>query len=138
MLDTTYQQRKEAKEKLFNKITLTDCNRKWISYPIIIIYYQSYQRLSVWYIIYIVIKNVIFIIISFLQIFFTGFEISDVLSINDKDYSITFGLYFSVEWVEPRLNLSQDVWGGPEFTESLVPGNSTCFSTLKYSFNKAS
>ena len=53
----------------------------------------------------------------------TGFEISDVLSINDKDYSITFGLYFSVEWVEPRLNLSQDVWGGPEFTESLVPGN---------------
>lgn len=66
MLDTTYQQRKEAKEKLFNKITLTDCNRKWISYPIIIIYYQSYQRLSVWYIIYIVIKNVIFIIISFL------------------------------------------------------------------------
>jgi len=52
-----------------------------------------------------------------------GFEISDVLSINDKDYSITFGLYFSVEWVEPRLNLSQDVWGGPEFTESLVPVN---------------
>ena len=34
--------------------------------------------------------------------FFSGFEISDVLSINDKDYSITFGLYFSVEWVEPR------------------------------------
>ena len=51
-----------------------------------------------------------------------GFEISDVLSINDKDYSITFGLYFSVEWVEPRLNLSHDVWGGSEYTESLVPG----------------
>ena len=25
----------------------------------------------------------------------SGFEISDVLAINDKDYSITFGLYFS-------------------------------------------
>ena len=60
-----------------------------------------------------------------------GFEISDVLSINDKDYSITFGLYFSVEWVEPRLNLRQDVWGGPEFTESLVPGNYSCFSHQK-------
>jgi len=50
-----------------------------------------------------------------------GFEISDVLSINDKDYSITFGLYFSVEWVEPRLNLSQDVWGSSG--DSLVPVN---------------
>jgi len=39
-----------------------------------------------------------------------GFEISDVLAINDKDYSITFGLYFSVEWLEPRLNLSKDLW----------------------------
>ena len=37
----------------------------------------------------------------------SGFEISDVLAINDKDYSITFGLYFSVEWLEPRLNLSK-------------------------------
>ena len=44
-----------------------------------------------------------------------------MLSINDKDYSITFGLYFSVEWVEPRLNLSQDVWG--QSGDSLVPGN---------------
>lgn len=50
-----------------------------------------------------------------------GFEISDVLSINDKDYSITFGLYFSVEWVEPRLNLSSDVWG--HSGDSLVPVN---------------
>jgi len=50
-----------------------------------------------------------------------GFEISDVLSINDKDYSITFGLYFSVEWVEPRLNLSHDVWG--QSGDSLVPVN---------------
>ena len=54
----------------------------------------------------------------------TGFEISDVLSINDKDYSITFGLYFSVEWLEPRLNLSKDLWSeGNRTTEmELVPG----------------
>ena len=53
----------------------------------------------------------------------SGFEISDVLSINDKDYSITFGLYFSVEWVEPRLNLSQEVWGaGSGVGDTLVPG----------------
>ena len=46
-----------------------------------------------------------------------------MLSINDKDYSITFGLYFSVEWVEPRLNLSQDVWGaGSGVGDTLVPG----------------
>ena len=43
--------------------------------------------------------------------FYLGFEISDVLAINDKDYSITFGLYFIVEWVEPRLNLSNELWG---------------------------
>ena len=54
------------------------------------------------------------------MLYFPGFEISDVLSINDKDYSITFGLYFSVEWVEPRLNLSSDVWG--HSGDSLVPG----------------
>merc|ERR1719266_2527322 len=52
------------------------------------------------------------------------FDISDVLSINDKDFSITFGLYFSVEWVEPRLNLSQDVWGaGSKVGDTLVPVN---------------
>ena len=56
---------------------------------------------------------------------FKGFEISDVLAIDDKDYSITFGLYFSVEWVEPRLNLSQDVWSGQEYTDTLVPGEGT-------------
>jgi len=54
-----------------------------------------------------------------------GFEISDVLAINDKDYSITFGLYFSVEWLEPRLNLSKDLWSeGNRTTEmELVPVN---------------
>ena len=54
-----------------------------------------------------------------------GFEISDVLAINDKDYSITFGLYFSVEWFEPRLNLSREVWGEENIKgeEDLVPGH---------------
>ena len=59
---------------------------------------------------------------------FLGFEISDVLAINDKDYSITFGLYFIVEWVEPRLNLSNELWGeevvGGE--DVLVPGETNC------------
>jgi len=54
-----------------------------------------------------------------------GFEISDVLGINDKDYSITFGLYFSVEWIEPRLNLSSELWGEDNVAreEDLVPVN---------------
>ena len=43
--------------------------------------------------------------IQFPDNFVSGFEISDVLRISDKDYSITFGLYFSVEWLEPRMNL---------------------------------
>ena len=53
-----------------------------------------------------------------------GFEISDVLAINDKDYSITFGLYFSVEWMEPRLNLSKDLWSESNVLSEmeLVPG----------------
>jgi hypothetical protein len=54
------------------------------------------------------------------KIVILGFEISDVLAINDKDYSITFGLYFSVEWVEPRLNLSTELWGKED--DDLVPG----------------
>ena len=33
---------------------------------------------------------------------FSGIEISDVLKIDDKDYSITFSLYFNVQWSEPR------------------------------------
>ena len=56
--------------------------------------------------------------------YFPGFEISDVLAINDKDYSITFGLYFIVEWVEPRLNLSNELWGEDVVgrDDNLVPG----------------
>ena len=54
----------------------------------------------------------------------SGFEISDVLAINDKDYSITFGLYFSVEWLEPRLNLSMELWGEENVAgeDVLLPG----------------
>jgi len=54
-----------------------------------------------------------------------GFEISDVLRISDKDYSITFGLYFSVEWQEPRLNLSSELWGEENVASDreLVPVN---------------
>ena len=62
--------------------------------------------------------NLNFLIVS-------GFEISDVLGINDKDYSITFGLYFSAEWFEPRLNLSTELWGEENVTSQhdLVPGD---------------
>lgn len=61
-----------------------------------------------------------------------GFEISDVLSINDKDYSITFGLYFSVEWMEPRLNLSKELWGEENVAgeDDLVPVNLELIKSL--------
>ena len=47
-----------------------------------------------------------------------------MLAINDKDYTITFALYFSAEWLEPRLNLSKDLWGEHlvEKDDDLVPG----------------
>ena len=55
----------------------------------------------------------------------SGIEISDVLKIDDKDYSITFSLYFNVQWSEPRLNLSTeffDVGNNTGDDELLVPG----------------
>lgn len=54
-----------------------------------------------------------------------GIEISDVLKIDDKDYSITFSLYFNVQWSEPRLNLSQEFFNSENITtdEQLVPVN---------------
>jgi len=33
-------------------------------------------------------------------------HINDVLKINDRDFSITFSLYFNVQWREPRLQLN--------------------------------
>ena len=42
-----------------------------------------------------------------LVFYFQGIEIhiSDVLKINDRDFSITFSLYFNVQWREPRLHI---------------------------------
>ena len=57
---------------------------------------------------------------------FSGLEISDVLKIDDKDYSITFSLYFNVQWSEPRLNLSREFLDTENITaeeDQLVPGN---------------
>ena len=47
-----------------------------------------------------------------------------MLKIDDKDYSITFSLYFNVQWSEPRLNLSQEFFNSENITgdEQLVPG----------------
>ena len=75
----------------------------------------------------------LFIRICLKVITLAGFEISDVLRISDKDYSVTFGLYFSVEWLEPRLNLSRDQWGEGRVAseQELIPGAHT---TTQYSF----
>ena len=53
-----------------------------------------------------------------------------MLGINDKDYSITFGLYFSAEWLEPRLNLSKELWGEERVQgeQELVPGTQAFFN----------
>ena len=59
-------------------------------------------------------------------VIFSGLEISDVLKIDDKDYSITFSLYFNVQWSEPRLNLSREFLDTENITaeeDQLVPGN---------------
>lgn len=62
--------------------------------------------------------------VYFFIYFLSGIEISDVLKIDDKDYSITFSLYFNVQWSEPRLNLSQEFFNSENITgdEQLVPG----------------
>ena len=75
-------------------------------------------------------KFIYYVFIYFFNLNFfiiSGFEISDVLGINDKDYSITFGLYFSAEWLEPRLNLSTELWGEENVASEndLVPGDIT-------------
>ena len=59
------------------------------------------------------------------RLFIAGLEISDVLKIDDKDYSITFSLYFNVQWSEPRLNLSREFMDTENITaeeDQLVPG----------------
>ena len=59
--------------------------------------------------------------------YISGIEISDVLKIDDKDYSITFSLYFNVQWSEPRLNLSTEFFDTENVTgeEQLVPGRTS-------------
>ena len=63
----------------------------------------------------------------------SGIEISDVLKVNDKDYSITFSLYFNVQWSEPRLNLSQEYLRSENITgeDQLLPGESKKKHVLK-------
>ena len=56
-----------------------------------------------------------------------------MLGINDRDFSITFGLYFSAEWLEPRLNLSTELWEEENVAseQDLVPGgvlHEICFN----------
>ena len=65
---------------------------------------------------------------SYSVLYFAGLEISDVLKIDDKDYSITFSLYFNVQWSEPRLNLSREFLDTENITsddDHLVPGKYT-------------
>ena len=64
-----------------------------------------------------------------------GIEISDVLKIDDKDYSITFSLYFNVQWSEPRLNLSTEFFDMGNNTgedELLVPGKETSYILIQF------
>lgn len=52
-------------------------------------------------------------------------HISDVLVINDRDFSITYSLYFNVQWREPRLHINtgffQDRMESPPTEETLTP-----------------
>ena len=53
-----------------------------------------------------------------------------MLGINDRDF---FGLYFSAEWLEPRLNLSTELWEEENVAseQDLVPGgvlHEICFN----------
>ena len=45
-------------------------------------------------------------------------HISDVLKINDRDFSITFSLYFNVKWFEPRLVLDPNIFQVKRTTHS--------------------
>ena len=35
-------------------------------------------------------------------------HISDILVIDDRDFSITYSLYFNVQWKEPRLKINNN------------------------------
>ena len=75
--------------------------------------------------------------VSFLVLYVAGLEISDVLKIDDKDYSITFSLYFNVQWSEPRLNLSREFLDTENITsddDHLVPGKYTSRITFAFDY----
>ena len=74
---------------------------------------------------------------SFSVLYFAGLEISDVLKIDDKDYSITFSLYFNVQWSEPRLNLSREFLDTENITsddDHLVPGKYASWITFAFDY----
>ena len=74
---------------------------------------------------YFIIMISIYLVLKTFFPLFSGLEISDVLKIDDKDYSITFSLYFNVQWSEPRLNLSREFLDTENITaeeDQLVPG----------------
>jgi len=54
-------------------------------------------------------------------------HISDILVIDDRDFSITYSLYFNVQWQEPRLKINEnffqqnDFEDGPLSSDSLTP-----------------
>jgi len=52
-------------------------------------------------------------------------HISDVLVIDDRDFSITYSLYFNVQWREPRLHINsdffQDRMEAPTTDDTLTP-----------------
>ena len=58
-----------------------------------------------------------------------------MLKIDDKDYSITFSLYFNVQWSEPRLNLSREFLDTENITaeeDQLVPGTQNVLKNVQF------
>jgi len=56
-----------------------------------------------------------------------GIDITDVLRINDKEYSVEFSSYFNVMWTEPRLHIPKRFLTDLNFTrgssQSMIPVN---------------
>lgn len=53
-------------------------------------------------------------------------HISDILVIDDRDFSITYSLYFNVQWKEPRLRINENFFQnqfdeGPVSPDTLTP-----------------
>ena len=110
-------------------ILLKCCFHLWLSVPYLCVFQallvkwlaRKFQSSTFYFIIMI---SIYLVLKTFFPIF-SGLEISDVLKIDDKDYSITFSLYFNVQWSEPRLNLSREFLDTENITaeeDQLVPG----------------